>query len=343
VSPDGRNAYVGSADGLAVFDRDPAGGELTQKAGPAGCVTRTGTQRGAAATSGGCGRARGLSTVSSVAVSPDGRTVYVTSVDVLAFAREPRTGALTQLAGARGCVAATSRGTDGAACVAAPEIDGATKLLPTPDGRQVLAGSGLDAGGSGAVVVLDRDRTTGALTPARGRGTCIGQGEGCTNARGLRGAGAMAVSADGANAYVVSYIGCTLAVFDRDAASGALRQKPAAAGTATRHADSGACSNRRTGAAAGFTGGGVALSPDGRTLFVTARAGLAMYARAARGGTLTYKGCVSDDGEGKCADGKALNIPIAPAVSRDERNVYVGAQGGDAIAAFDVPRPAAGT
>jgi DNA-binding beta-propeller fold protein YncE len=339
LSPDGRNAYVGSADGLAILDRDSAGG-LRQKAGEQGCITRTGRQRGAQTSTGGCARARGLFDASSVTVSPDGRTVYVTSVDVLAFRRDPQTGALTQVRGRDGCLAATRRGADGADCVADPEIDGATSVVVTPDGRQAYASSGTDAGGTGSVTILDRDRDTGALTPTRASTGCIGQNEGCSVARGLRGAGAIAVSADGANVYVVSFVGCTLVVFDRDAQTGALTQKRGLAGTATKHADSGACSNRRIGDVTGFTGGGVALSPDGRTLFVSARAGLAMYARAPRGGALSYKGCVSDDGEATCEDVKALNIPVSPVVSPRGRNVYVAVQGGDAIAAFDFPRPA---
>lgn len=340
LSPDGRNAYVGSADGLAVFDRDRSGGGLTQKAGEAGCITRTGSQRGATTRTTSCAIARGLFQVSSVTVSPDGRNVYVTSVDALAFKRDPRTGALTQLQGRAGCVAATSRGEGGTDCVADPEIDGATSMVATPDGRQVYASSGTEAGGAGAVAILDRNRRTGALARARGRDGCIAQGDDCTSARGLRGAETVAFSADGSNAYVVSFLGCTLAVFDRDPGGGTLVQKPGAAGTATKHASSGACSNRAAGDRAGFTGGGIALSPDGRTLFVTARAGVAMYARNPRGGALSYKGCVSDDGEGTCDDVKVLNVPIAPAVSRDGRNLYVGVQGGDAIAAFDVPRAA---
>ncbi|MEA2148654.1 MAG: hypothetical protein QOD69_484 [Solirubrobacteraceae bacterium] len=337
ASPDGRNVYVASADGLAIFDRGRAGG-LTQKAGRAGCLTSTGLQRGAQRKSPGCGRAQGLFETSSVTVSPDGRTVYVTSVDVLAFARDRRTGALTRLPGRAGCVSATTRGAGGSDCVADPDIDGATSIVVSPDGRQVFASSGTDAGGTGAVAILDRDRRTGALVRARGRTACIGQSEGCASARGLRGASAVAVSADGTSAYVLSDVGCAIAVFDRDAATGALTQKRGAAGKATKHADSGACSNRVSGATVGFRGGGIALSRDGRRLFVSARAGLAMYARAPRGGALTYKGCVSDDGEGTCEDVKVLNIPVAPAVSPDGRNVYVGVQGGDAIAAFDVPR-----
>jgi DNA-binding beta-propeller fold protein YncE len=336
VSPDGRNVYVGSADGLAVFDRGRAGG-LTQKPGRAGCLTSSGLQRGALARTAGCGRAQGLFETSSVTVSPDGRTVYVTSVDLLAFARDRRTGALTRLPGRAGCVSATARGADGSDCAADPDVDGATSIVVSPDGRQAFASSGTDAGGTGAVAILDRDRRTGALVRARGT-ACIGQSTGCASARGLRGAAAVAVSADGTSAYVLSDVGCSVAVFDRDPASGALTQKRGAPGTATKHADSGACRNRVSGATAGFRGGGIALSRDGRRLFVSARAGLAMYARAPRGGTLAYKGCVSDDGEGTCEDVKVLNIPVAPAVSPDGRNVYVGVQGGDAVAAFDVPR-----
>jgi DNA-binding beta-propeller fold protein YncE len=342
VSPDGRNAYVASADGLAVFDREQRDGALTQKAGAAGCITRTGVQRGATRRTPGCGRARGLLQASSVTVSPDGRTVYVTSVDVLAFARDPRSGALAQIPGPDGCVGATRRGADGADCRADPEADGATSLVVTPDGRRLLASSGTDAGGAGAVAILDRDRRTGALTPARGGASCIGQDDGCTTARGLRGAAAVALTADGRSAYVLSYLGCAIGVFDRDPGSGALTQKPGTAGAVTAHAEHGACSNRASGALVGFTGGGLALTPRGEHLFVSARAGLAMYSRDPRG-ALRYDGCVSDDGKGTCDDVKALNVPVSPVVSRDGRDLYVGVQGGDAVAAFTIPRQAAGS
>lgn len=337
VSPDGANVYVASADGLAVFDRDRAGG-LRQKAGAAGCLSSSGDQRGARARTPGCERAQGLFETSSVTVSPDGRTVYVTSVDILAFKRNRTNGALTRVPGRAGCVAATTRGAADSDCVADPASDGATSIAVSPDGRQAFASSGLDAGGSGAVAILDRNRRTGALTPARGRAGCIGQDPACTSARGLRGASAVAFSADGANAYVLSEVGCSIIVLDREAASGAVAQKPGDAGTATEHAGAGACANSVTGDQPGFRGGGIALSRDGRWLFVSARAGLAMYSRAVRGGTLKYEGCVSDEGESTCEDVKALNIPVAPAVSPDGRNLYVGVQGGDAVAAFDVPR-----
>jgi hypothetical protein len=144
------------------------------------------------------------------------------------------------------------------------------------------------------------------------------------------------------HAYVLSFLGCAIGVFDRDPATGALRQKPGQAGAATTHAGHGACSNRRVGAGTGFAGGGIALSARGARLFVSARAGLAMYSRRASG-ALHYDGCVSDDGEGTCDDVKVLNVPISPVTSPDGRNVYVGVQGGDAVSAFDVPRRKAAT
>src|SRR4051794_19525471 len=179
VSPDGRNVYVSSADGLAIFDRDQQGGGLTQKAGTAGCITRTGIQRGATRRAPGCARARGLLQTSSVTVSPDGRSVYVTSVDILAFTRDPRTGALKQISGPGGCVGGSADGADDARCGADPEADGATSLYVTPDGRQVYASSGTDAGAAGAVAILARDPRSGTLTPGRGPGSCIGQDSGC--------------------------------------------------------------------------------------------------------------------------------------------------------------------
>jgi DNA-binding beta-propeller fold protein YncE len=342
VSPDGRNVYVSSADGLAIFDRDQQSGALTQKAGPSGCITRTGMQRGATRRTPGCARARGLVQTSSVTVSPDGRSVYVTSVDILGFARDPRSGALRQISGPAGCVGGSAQGADDARCGADPEADGATSLYVTPDGRQVFASSGTDAGAAGAVAILDRDPRSGALAPGHGTASCIGQDAGCTDGHGLRGAAEVTMTADGRHAYVLSFLGCAIGVFDRDPATGALRQKPGQAGAATTHAGHGACSNRRVGAGTGFAGGGIALSARGARLFVSARAGLAMYSRRASG-ALHYDGCVSDDGEGTCDDVKVLNVPISPVTSPDGRNVYVGVQGGDAVSAFDVPRRKAAT
>ena len=71
---------------LAVFDRDPLTGELTQKPGAAGCLQETGL--------GGCQDARGIEGATAVTVSPDGATVYAGSRSdnaVTAFDRFVRT------------------------------------------------------------------------------------------------------------------------------------------------------------------------------------------------------------------------------------------------------------
>jgi len=74
VSPDGRNVYVATlADPLAVLQRDPLTGALTQRPGSDGCVAPGGA--------GGCAPAIGLDNVRSVVVSPDGRNVYAAAAN----------------------------------------------------------------------------------------------------------------------------------------------------------------------------------------------------------------------------------------------------------------------
>ncbi|HEX3734520.1 MAG TPA: hypothetical protein VHU86_05125, partial [Solirubrobacterales bacterium] len=74
VSPDGATVYVTSGSGsVAIFDRDPPTGALTQGAGSAGCVSQNRKQSG-------CGAGRALGGPAGVAVSPDGKSVYVASV-----------------------------------------------------------------------------------------------------------------------------------------------------------------------------------------------------------------------------------------------------------------------
>ncbi len=338
VSPDGRNVYVGSLDGLAIFDRAASSGRLRQKPGPAGCVTLTGAERGGRVERPTCSRAPGLYGAGSVTVSPDGENVYVTSAEVLTFRRDAATGALTRLDGRAGCVATTATGAGGIPCRADPEVDGATAIAVSGDGRHAYTTSGADARGSGALAILARDPGSGALTPIPGRAGCISQRGDCRRAGGLEGAAAIALHRDGRDAYVVSSLGCALVAFRRDATTGALTQRPGEAGVATAHGDSGACANREAGDSTGFTGGAVTVSRDGRSVVVTARAGVALYSRDRRDGSLSYEGCVSDDGEGTCEDVKALNVPLAPVISPGGGDLYVAVQGGDAVAAFALPR-----
>ena len=72
-----------------------------------------------------------------MAVSPDGRNVYATSVNSNAidvFARNPSTGALTQV-GSSGCIVETSL----AGCTTGTQLGGADAVSVSPDGRYVYS------------------------------------------------------------------------------------------------------------------------------------------------------------------------------------------------------------
>ena len=108
TSPDGRNVYVASvsSDAVAVFDREPATGALTQKPGTAGCLSEDGT-------GGLCQNGTALDGAAHVVVSVDGKSVYVTSdpSDAVAILdRDTGTGALSQKPGTAGCVSADGSG-----------------------------------------------------------------------------------------------------------------------------------------------------------------------------------------------------------------------------------------
>jgi len=104
-----------------------ATGELTQKAGTDGCISDTGS-------SGVCQDGRELVNPYGLAVSPDGKSVYVgseVSDAVTIFDRDLATGALTQKAGTAGCVSET--GTAGT-CQDGVALDG-PGALPAVAGR----------------------------------------------------------------------------------------------------------------------------------------------------------------------------------------------------------------
>jgi DNA-binding beta-propeller fold protein YncE len=85
VSADGRNVYAATIEGVAVFDR-AAGGKLVQKPLPDGCLMDRGFP-----VSVGCTTVDGTTESRSIAISPDGGSVYTSSAlmsSIAAFARE---------------------------------------------------------------------------------------------------------------------------------------------------------------------------------------------------------------------------------------------------------------
>jgi DNA-binding beta-propeller fold protein YncE len=177
LTADGRFLYAESDNGVAVLARDPTTGTLTQAGGPEGCVHRSGAE--------GCTQARTDSSsfgTNGVVLSPDDRNLYEAfDAGVATFARDPATGALTQLPGTKGC--ANHHGKLGCA----PSRGGfqSMSLAASPDGRSIYVSG---SNGGGALLAFARSPADGALTQLPRRSGCylerlsVARKEGCTQA-----------------------------------------------------------------------------------------------------------------------------------------------------------------
>ena len=179
-------------------------GDLTQPAGSAGCVSETGAEA--------CAHGHGLSGPRSVAVSADGKSVYVASDlsnDVARFNRNTTTGAITQPAGTAGCVSETGYGP----CADGHGLSSAFGVAVSADGKSVYVASFI----SNAVARLVRNTTTGAITQPAGSAGCVSEtgAEACAHGHGLSGPRSVAVSADGKSVYVASEKSGAVARFNR--------------------------------------------------------------------------------------------------------------------------------
>ncbi|HEY2335714.1 MAG TPA: beta-propeller fold lactonase family protein [Solirubrobacterales bacterium] len=282
----------------------PKGGTLTQLPGARGCLVDRSKP------SGGCGRARALEGPGpfmgsrAIALSPDGKNVYVASSqsDAIAiFKRDPRTGALTQPGGGAGCIAAKGAG----GCATAVGLDGPNSVAVSPDGRNVYATSRT----SNSIGVFSRNQSTGALAQLPAAAGCISglPAPVCAAGRALVGPDVVVVSPDGANLYVGSFFGNAVAVFDRDQASGAL----------TQPGDSTGCiAEAIAGCAPGLALGapeGMAISGDGASVYVASALSSAVAAlvRNQVTGTLTQasdgSGCIVDSPLTGCTTGVELS------------------------------------
>ena len=332
LTKSGKTLYVASpaSDAVAVFERNGSTGALLQLAGTAGCVSETGT-------AGTCADGIALNGARAIAVTPNAKNVYVAARDsnaVAAFARDKVTGGLTQLAGTAACV--SENGTGGA-CVNGVALDTPTGIAASKDNKNVYVASG----GSHAVAVFARDRTTGALTQLAGTAGCVsedGTAGNCSDGHALLGAFAVTVSPNGKNVYVAARDASAIAVFARDRTTGALTQVAGTDGCVSEDGSGGVCADGK--GLAGVVA--LTVSRDGKNLYAAAETGnaIAVFARDRKTGALTQlagtDGCVSDSGSaGTCADGKALVEARAVIATRSGRHVYTAASTSDAVAVFE--------
>ena len=326
ISPDGKNVYVASSrsDAIAVFKRNVSTGKLTQRAGVTGCIAAKGA--------GGCTTGIGLEGPNSVTVSPDGRSVYATSLDsntIDVFARNPSTGALTQLSSG-GCTA--NAPTSG--CTTGRALDGPDVVVVSPDGRNVYVG----AFKGDALAVFTRNPSTGALTQPAGTSGCISYAPlaECAPGTALAAPEGMAISPDGDNVYVAAALSSALDVFTRNPSTGALTQAGDSAGCIVESALAGCTTGTQLGGA-----DAVAVSPDDSDVYVTSvlSNSVTSFTRTPTTGQLVQQtgtsACVIYVLAVGCSLGQALNAPEGLAISPDGANVYTTAFASGAIDVLD--------
>jgi 6-phosphogluconolactonase (cycloisomerase 2 family) len=341
IAPDQKQLIVAAGGGdegsnaIVTLNRAPSNGALSF----ASCASNDGGD-GRLGSDGVCSDADGISSPSALAMTPDGRWLYVTSrtsSSLTWFERDPTTGALTQ----RGCLKNFTW--PGERCITAPLLNGASGVVVSPDGHSVFVA----AAQSGSVTAYARDATTGQPT----RVSCVsdsGNDGLCTNAAGLRGVHDLAITPDGEK---------LLAVAPR---VGAVDEfNVASDGTVTQHACFGdpVAGGGRCTAVPSLSGASAAvLSTDGRDLYIGAvdDQALTTFQRRADGSFATT-GCFvyqppqpgdsteeydayvdegyspEDNGTANCTPVRALD-PAHLALSADGRALF--ASGDDYLDAF---------
>jgi len=201
-----------------------------------------------------------MSSVEGLAVSADGANVYVAApgsnaLDVLA---RDSTGALTQATDGSGCFVNASL----AGCTTGRQLGGADAVAISPDDKSVYVTASL----TNSVANFARAPSTGRLTQPSGTTGCAIYvlAVACTLGRALVFPEGLAVSPDGANLYTASFLPGGIDVFDRTASTSGLIEKPRRPGCVIDPRFDCVHAQFMRGASS------VALSPDGRNLYVTA-------------------------------------------------------------------------
>jgi DNA-binding beta-propeller fold protein YncE len=376
VSPDGANVYVTAGKGggsiaasfgaVAILKREPQTGAITESS----CMSSDGTD-GRDGASGGCTPMPSLLGADGVAVSPDGATVYVTSSasgSVIAFARNPASGALSRL----GCFEEILR--PGSPCVAANVFPGSSNVVASADGKALYIASPELGAVSALTASLLPPKPGGsgsASEPAPSVASLFGApiqslANPCIGVNGVDGTCAVGVatqslselvlSPDGKQLYASALSSAAIDIFTRDV-SGAITQS----GCLKTEPPPGLCS----ASSLKDSPHSLAVSPDGKNLYATDASGtpgrIDVLTRDPASGALTDASCVDflppppekqEESEeekqqekpeatppGPCAHVPGLGSASVIAVSGDGSAVYTF---GSDSAAFFARDPASG-
>jgi hypothetical protein len=300
ASPDGRDVYIGSFFDvrLTLLRRDPSTGALHPRSGRDGCIGNPDHYAPHLRCRSPGHRVDG--TVDALAISPDGKSVYLSqSGALIVLRRNPRTGLLHPLRGRGGCLGDARLG----GC--SQPLHGVAALAVSSDGRSLYAG------GQETIDVVAVNRRTGALRRIAGPGGCFAEdpqqsGErGCTAARGIGALSAVAVAPDGRDVYVAGSGSNGIGAFRR-ARNGSLSQSARYPCLTENGGDQysfdgtpGACQDGKALQGAS----GLAFSPDGRRIYVSGEATstsdsgqVSVIERNPATGAITQGGCLTSDG-----------------------------------------------
>lgn len=308
VSPDGRWVYVlaETDNAVSTFER-LANGSLQFEGcwadnGLAGCLTPP---------------VDAFNTLSGLAVSPVGQSVYVASVvqgAITQFEQQP-SGELAY----RSCWSSDAI----AGCTPVGQLAGAFQLAVSPDGRSLYSASFIS---TGVLAHLSRAATGGLTFDA-----CFSSESnfGCTvpNPAPLRALSDVVVSPDGTSVYTTSSNDHAISHFAR-ATDGLLTF----GGCVSDAVINGCSTPARPALQRPF---GLAVSPDSNSVYATSTTESAVthFARGASG-TLTFQSCLADAGAAGCDVLPTLAAALGAAVSPDGLSTYVAGQNDSAISHF---------
>jgi len=322
VSPDGKSVYVASrsSDSIAHFFRG-AGGKIRYD----GCLNNEGSE--------GCVNLPGepLDGANDVAVSPDGKSVYVASASSDSVAHFFRGGPDGQIS-YDGCL--NNDGSSGCVDLPAGPINEADGVAVSPDGESVYVTGAV----SDSVAHFFRDGPDGQIS----YDDCVANdtSQGCTAlpVPVLDGAISVAVSPDSKSVYVASLLSGTVSHFFRGGPAGQISFDGCLASAATP-----GCVDLPGEPLKGATD--VTTSPDSQSVYVASQISesVSHFFRDRVGGQISYDGCLNNDGSSGCVDLPAdpLRLANGVAVSPDGKSVYASAFESRAVShMFRAPAPA---